>query len=122
MSRNRRKHTNNIQVASLVRYITIAVVLGMVGLTYVYMKNQLHTYGRRCEDLEQTKNRLAKRNDIVKSQVASWTSHAALRRRLSEGFVQLVPISENAIMRVNSDREKVSKSEIRFVLNEGSGR
>ena len=102
MNLNARRHTNRLQFAALVRGIIITVFLGTAGLSYVYLKNQLHVSGSQRKGLEQELNELISENNVMEAQISKLTSRTALQRRLDEGFIKLVPITGQAIVRVHS--------------------
>ncbi len=98
MTSNTKRHTNRLQFAALLRGVIIAAFLGIAGLSYVYLKNQLHVCGLQRKALEQDLNELISENNVLEVQISSLTSRTALQRRLDEGFIKLVPISSQAIV------------------------
>ena len=97
---NRRRGTNKVRLALLTRGLATAFVFLVVGLSYVYMKNMLHKYGEQRRVLEQRLGSLRRDTKLVEVQIAEWGSRAVLQRRLQEGFVRLVPIPEDRIVRL----------------------
>ena len=73
----------------------------MAGLSYVYLKNQLHVSGVQRKGMEQELNELISENNVMEAQISRLTSRTALQRRLDEGFIKLVPITSQAIVRVH---------------------
>lgn len=102
MNPNPKRPTNRLQLAALMRGMVITVFLGLSGLSYVYLKNQLHVCGAQRKSLEQELHELIAENNVMDAQIARLTSHAALQRRLDEGFIKLVPINDQALVRVRS--------------------
>lgn len=102
MSQNTKRNTNRLHLASLLRAVIVTTFLGAAGLSYVYLKNQLHVSGVQRKALEQELNDLIAENNVMEAQISRLTSHTALQRRLDEGFIKLVPISSQAIVRVRS--------------------
>lgn len=78
----------------------MAALFASVGLSFVYMKNKLHQYGERQRVLEQRLAAVRQETKLVEVQIAEWGSRAVLQRRLQEGFVRLVPISDDRIVRL----------------------
>ena len=91
MNPNSRRRTNRLHFATLLRGVIIAAFLGVAGLSYVYLKNQLHVSGAQRKGLEQELNELISENNVMEAQVSRLTSRTALQRRLDEGFIKLVP-------------------------------
>lgn len=102
MNTNFKRHTNRLQFAALLRGVIITVFLGAAGLSYVYLKNQLHVSGSQRKVLEQELNELISENNVLEAQISRLTSRSALQRRLDEGFVKLVPITSQALVRVHT--------------------
>ena len=102
MNSNFKRQTNRLQFAALLRGVIITVFLGVAGLSYVYLKNQLHVCGTQRKALEQELNELTAGNDVMAAQISRLTSRSALQRRLDEGFIKLVPITSQALVRVHT--------------------
>ena len=102
MNSNFKRQSNRLQFAALLRGVIITVFLGVAGLSYVYLKNQLHVCGTQRKALEQELNELVSENSVMVAQISGLTSRAALQRRLDEGFVKLVPITSQALVRVHT--------------------
>jgi hypothetical protein len=92
---------NIVPIAGLVRWGVAAFFLCAAGLSYVYVKNQMQTTGAHIRDLEQTLSTLTMQDDTERAQIAGLTSQPYLERRLAEGFIQLVPITEDRIVRIH---------------------
>jgi cell division protein FtsB len=117
MNGNRRRHANTVQVGSMLRWIVIAVFLGIAGLSYVYMSNQTQKTGTEIHKLETDLRELRARNDEAEAKIAMLSSHRELQRRLEEGFIKMTPITDDRIVRINVPRR--SADELRPVANRG---
>ena len=129
MNTNIKRHTNRLHFASLLRAIIVTAFLGAAGLSYVYLKNQLHVSGTQRKALEQELNNLISENNVMEAQISRLTSHTALQRRLDEGFIKLVPITGQAIVHVrpqDSSRwaggARLSNDQIQTISHEGGPR
>lgn len=123
MSRNRRRYNNTVPMRTLSPGIVIAVIALIGGMTWVYFKNQLHTRGREINELEKTLASLNTQNEALRPKIAALSSRSALQRRLQEGFVKMVPITQDRIVQVNFSRPSLTGGdELRTVSNEGAGR
>jgi hypothetical protein len=98
---NRRRHTNTVPVAALVRWVVVAFFLCTVGLCYVYFKNEMQTRGTEIRNLESELSALRAQDDTERAQIDKLSSHSYLERRLAEGFIQLTPITDDRIVRVH---------------------
>ena len=102
MHTTRRKAFNSVDAASLVRWIAITASLAMTGLIYVYLSLQLHDFGDRKKALENELTNLRAQNEVANGQIAALTSRSAMQRRLKEGYLKMIPISEQNIVRLTA--------------------
>ena len=113
-----RQHLNRVDAASLARWIVITAFLAAAGLCYVYLTLQLHSLGDRKKVLENELANLRTQNDVASVQIAALTSRSALQRRLKEGYLKMIPISEQNIVRLAPAHADSYDSAIRPVVNE----
>lgn len=99
MSRSRR-NWNEVNAASLARWIVLTGFLALTGLCYVYLTLQLYHLGDRKKALENEVSNLKMQNEVASGQIAALTSRSALQRRLKEGYIKMVPIAERDIVRL----------------------
>jgi cell division protein FtsL len=121
MNRTRRKNVNRIEAASLARWIVITLFLALTGLIYVYLNLQLHSMGDDQRRLEKELASLRSQNEVASGQIAALTSRTALQRRLKEGYLKMIPIAEQNIVRLNIPAAPAEDA-IRPVANEQPGR
>src|SRR5438876_9141786 len=100
MKRSRRKNWNAVNAASLARWIVLTSFVALAGLIYVYLTIQLYHLGDRKKALENELASLRTQNDVASVQIAALTSRSALQRRLKEGYLKMIPISERDIVRL----------------------
>ena len=100
MKRSRRKNCNAVNAASLARWIVMTAFLALAGLSYVYLTLQLYHLGERRKAVEKELVSLRTQNGYASGQIAAFTSLPALQRRLKEGYLKMVPISEANIVRL----------------------
>jgi hypothetical protein len=118
MQRTRRQHMNTIDAASLARWIVITAFVAVTGLIYVYLTVQLNRLGDRKKALELELGSLRVQSTDMSSQIANLTSRPALERRLKEGYLKLVPITERYVVRFSPIRGDARESEIQPVVNQ----
>jgi hypothetical protein len=95
-----RKNVNRVNAAALARWIVITGFFALAGLCYVYLTLQLHHLGDRRKTLENEIVSLRQEHDVANVQIAALTSRNALQRRLKEGYLKMVPIAEQNIVRL----------------------
>src|ERR1700720_2322896 len=100
MNRSRRKNWNAVNAPSLARWIVLTAFLALAGLIYVYLTIQLYHLGDRKKALENELASFRTQNDVANVQIAALTSRSALQRRLKEGYLKMIPISERNIVRL----------------------
>jgi len=121
MNRSRRKNWNLVGAPSIARGIMVAAFLALIALGYVYLKVQLYHLGDRKKALETELASLRAQSDVTSSQIAALTSRAALQRRLKEGYLKMIPISERNIVRLTIPARR-TEDEIRPVANRRPGK
>ncbi|PYJ31012.1 MAG: hypothetical protein DME90_00670 [Verrucomicrobia bacterium] len=117
MKRSRRRNHNAVNAASLARWIVMTAFLALAGLSYVYLTLQLYRLGERRKAVENELGSLRNQNDIASAQIAGLTSHSALQRRLKEGYLKMVPISEANIVRLALAPQSSDEDAIQPVIN-----
>src|SRR5881409_3288034 len=120
MKRSRRRNCNAVNAASLARWILMTAFLALAGLSYVYLTLQLYHLGERRKAVENELVSLRTQNDIASAQIAALTSRSALQRRLKEGYLKMVPISEANIVRLTIPARAADEDAIQPVVNPSS--
>ena len=118
MNRSRRKNFNAIDAPSLARWILLTLFIALTGLIYVYLSIQLHRLGDQQNKLEKQLASLRNQNEVATGQIAALTSRAALQRRLKEGFIKMIPIAEQNIVRLNAPARSAQEDAIQPVVND----
>src|SRR5256886_5291477 len=122
MSRSRRKNWNAVDAPSLARWIVLTTFLALTGLSYVYLTIQLYHLGDRKKALENELAGLRTQNDVASAQIAALTSRSALQRRLKEGYLKMIPITERNIVRLTVPARQADENAIQPVVNEPATR
>src|SRR6185312_3335835 len=122
MNRSRRRNCNTVNAASLARWIVLTTFLALTGLSYVYLTIQLYHLGDRKKALETELAGLRTQNDVASAQIAALTSRAALQRRLKEGYLKMIPISERDIVRLTVPAPQADEDAIQPVVNQRASR
>jgi len=121
MQRHRQQH-NPINAAALARWILITSFIGLGGLMYVYQSIQLHSLGDQKKKLEVELINVRSQIDVTHVQIAALTSRDALERRLKEGYLRMIPIQEQHIVRLNTPPRPFGGDAIQPVSNPRVGR
>ena len=101
MSNLRRKQTTNrVEIKPLVFWLLAATFATLSGLGFVHIKNQQHLIGNQTRDVERQIAELRGVNQVLVAQITKLTSRSSLQRRLSDGFIAMVPIRDHAIARL----------------------
>ncbi len=122
MHRQRRKEYNPVNAASLARWIVLTSFIALTGLIYVYLTVQLVHLGDRKKALENELASVRSQNDVASGQIAALTSRSALQRRLKEGYLKMVPITERSIVRLGTPLHGPAEDAIQPVVNQQAGR
>lgn len=101
MSRNRKRNREPIQVSRMVIGISAATIMVSLGLSFVYIKNQMVALGSEKKEKEDELIRLVAQRDTLEAQIAMLNSRASLQDRLRDGFIDLQPISEESLVRLD---------------------
>jgi hypothetical protein len=116
MSRSRR-NWNEVNAASLARWIVLTGFLALTGLSYVYLTLQLYHLGDHKKALETEVANLRMQNEVASAQIAALTSRSALQRRLKEGYLKMIPVSDSKIVRLTIPERSADEDAIRPVAN-----
>jgi hypothetical protein len=106
-----------VNAASLARWIVMTAFLALAGLAYVYLTLQLYHLGERRKAVENELASLRTENDVAAGQIAALTSRTALQRRLKEGYLKMIPVSETKIVRLTISARSTDEEAIQPVVN-----
>jgi len=101
---NRYRTNNGIEIPLLAQWLVVFFVIGLLGLFFVYLKNQQHAIGEQTRLVEAKMSELHAHHDALIAKVTALTSRGALQKRLDEKYLDLVPIAETAIARTTPAR------------------
>ena len=122
MSRSRRKNWNAVNAPSLARWIVLTGFLALTGLAYVYLTIQLYHLGNQKKTLEKALADFRMQNEVASVQIATLTSRSALQRRLKEGSLKMISISERNIVRLTPPSRGPAEDAVQPVVNQRAGR
>ena len=96
--------------------------LAVTGLIYVYLTLQLHDLGDRKKALENELTSLRAQNEVASAQIAALTSRSAMQRRLKEGYLKMIPISEHNIVRLSAAARPPGEDALQPIANRRAGK
>lgn len=98
----KRSNTNPIAIGGVVRLVLMSAILATVTLSYVWMKHQMHALGDHQKRLEYRLDELRTRNQVAAAHLAELTSTASIQRQLAMGRIDLTPINDRQIVRIQA--------------------
>ena len=99
MPDNRRRNANSVPI---VKFLTIAVIgisACVAGLGFVWCKNDMYATGTQIKKLEGELVQLRSRNEAARTNIAKLISTAELQKRYASGWIKLIPISGDRIVK-----------------------
>ena len=122
MANNRRRRLeNNVPVGAFSPWLLIAVMLLVVGMTWVYFKNQLFTRGQNIRAMEEELVGLSRKNEALRGRIAQLSTYSALQKCCNDGTIRMIKILPSNIVHVDFPR-RAEGGEIRIVSNLGAHR
>ena len=119
MSTNRRRLENTVPVGAFSPWLIIAILALMMGMTWVYYKNQIVNRGGDIKSLENELSAMNRKNEALTWRIAQLSGCAALQKRMDEGFIKMIKIAPASIVHVDFPHPGVANSnEMRAVSNE----
>jgi hypothetical protein len=122
MSRAHRKTFNAVNAPSLARWFVLTGLAALAGLVYVYLTIQLFHLGDRKKALETELARYRTEAEVANGQIAALTSRSALQRRLKEGYLKMIPIVDDSIVRLTLPARTKDEDAIQPVANPRASR
>ena len=113
-----RTEANPIQIAPLVRWLLLAVMIGATGLMYVYIKNQQHALGQKTRGVEREIREEQALNEVLYARISNLTSRSELLRKLQAGRIALQPIADHCIARLIPPTTAEADGVLRTAANE----
>jgi hypothetical protein len=104
MSRNRMKNSQSLHWMGVVKWVLIAGLLSMLGLSYMLCKNQNLHLAAETHKLELQLNGIQKRNAQLTYDLDTMKSPARLVRRLAQMHSTLVRIGDAGLIAINMDQ------------------
>ena len=94
MSRNRVRNSQSLHWMGVVKWVVIAGMLSILGLSYMLCKNQNMHLAQETYRLQLQLNQISKRNSQLSLDLETMRSPLRLQRRLAQMHSTLVRLSE----------------------------
>ncbi len=107
MSRNRLKNSQSLHWMGVVKWILIAGLLSVLGLSYMLCKNQNLHLAEETHRLEIQLNGIQKRNEQLTYDLQAMKSPLRLQRRLAQMGSSLVRLSDGGLVVINMTDQDV---------------
>lgn len=106
---NRARQDHGTGWGFLPRWLTLVVFVGLLGLCYVHMKQQLTADGDRCRELENAVRELDEKLLVASSDIRRLTGRPSLERRRQDGFIRdMMEVSDSRIVRLRPQTESAA--------------
>jgi hypothetical protein len=92
----------------LARWLALVVFVGLLGLSYVHMKQKLTADGDLCRELENAVRELDEKLLGVNSDIRRLTGRPSLERRRQEGFIRMMEVADSRIVRLRPQTESAA--------------
>ncbi|MCX6965301.1 MAG: hypothetical protein NTW41_08130 [Verrucomicrobia bacterium] len=112
--------SNPIQIAKLVKFVSLAFLVGAIGLAYVYIKNQQFVLAEQIRKTERQIRDVQSRNEVLVAKVTELSSRPMLQKRVSEKFIAVVAITGDKIARLTPPATAVAGGVMRTAFNSES--
>ena len=119
MNPNRKKQANPVHLATLLRCLLLAFLVGVGGLFFLYIKTQQFTLSEEIRQVERRIADLRAQNESLLARVTELSSRRSLQQRIADGFISLKPIQDNVIARLMPPVRATEDGVLRTAFNEG---
>jgi uncharacterized protein involved in exopolysaccharide biosynthesis len=116
MAQNKFRHENKVQAGPFLWWLLILGLVGIAALYYVQLKNSIHASGARVKVLERELAELVTQDEVIRAKIALLSSRSVLQKRLDEGFIKLMPITDDRLVRMDAG-VRGGRGELRAVSN-----
>jgi hypothetical protein len=107
MSRNRMKNSQSLHWMGVVKWVLIAGMLSVLGLSYMLCKNQNLHLAEETRRLELQRETIQKRNDQLTYDLDMMKSAGRLQRRLAQMHSGLVRLSDGTLPVEQMDNQEI---------------
>ena len=109
--------SNPIQAAKVAKFVALAVLIGTLGLAYVYLKNQQFVLAEQIRKTERQIRDVQSRNEVLVARVTELSSRPMLQKRVAQKFISVVAISGDKIARLTPPATATADGVLRTAFN-----
>lgn len=109
--------SNPIQAAKVAKFVALAVLIGALGLAYVYLKNQQFVLAEQIRKTERQIRDVQSRNEVLVARVTELSSRPMLQKRVAQKFISVVAISGDKIARLTPPATATADGVLRTAFN-----
>jgi len=111
------KKSNPVQIGKTLQYITSAVILGAIGLSFVYIKNEQFGLGEKIRVTEKKIIEVRAENEVLLARITEFSSRRVLQQRANSNFISVVQITGEKIARLTPPVPSTEDGILRTALN-----
>ena len=105
MKRKKNAYRNSLKTGSLVFWVLLASMVGVVGASYVHVKNRHVAKGDEIREFEREIQELDQEVEMIELRIAGLLDRSELSRRLSQADSALKKIDQTAVINLRPDTE-----------------
>lgn len=114
--------SNPVHAAKLLKFLSLAFLIGAIGLAYVFLKNQQFVLAEQIRQTERKIRDVQSRNEVLLASVTELSSRRTLQKRVAEGFISVVAIPVDKIARLTPPAVAQETGVLRTAFNEETPR
>lgn len=95
-------HENVLPLGPLMFWLSLVVILGVLGLCFVHMKHKLKADGDRCRTIERELAGLEQKNEVFETEILRLKSRRSIERRMQDGFISMIPVADSRMVRLRA--------------------
>ena len=111
------KKSNPVQIGKTLQYITSAIILGAIGLSFVYIKNEQFGLGEKIRVTEKKIIEVRAENEVLLARITEFSSRRVLQQRANSNFISVVQITGEKIARLTPPVQATEDGILRTALN-----
>jgi hypothetical protein len=112
------RQSNPLEAAKILKFLSLAFLIGLIGLAYVFLKNQQFVLAEEIRQTERAIRLVQSRNEVLLARVTELSSRPMLQKRIAEGFIQVVSIPVDRIARLTPPATASETGVLRTAFNE----
>jgi hypothetical protein len=112
--------SNPLEAVKILKFLSLAFLIGLIGLAYVFLKNQQFVLAEEIRQTERAIRLVQSRNEVLLASVTELSSRPMLQKRMADGFIQVVSIPVDKIARLTPPAPASETGVLRTAFQENS--